>query len=219
MNIIIVGGGQVGSYVANLLLNDNHKVKIIDHRMPIINKLKKELPEDSIIFGNGTDPDVLEKAGILRTDVFLAVTGADETNLVASTLAKYEFGVPQTVGRVNNPKNAWLFTNTNGVDVSVNQADILGHMVIEEMNMKNMFTLMKLFMGNYSIIQIHVAQGSKAVGNTVASLGIPDGAKLILIKHNEEVSLPGGDTIIRANDIVIALAGAEEQKVLHQLFD
>lgn len=219
MNIIIVGGGQVGSYVANLLLNDNHKVKIIDHRMPIINKLKKELPEDSIIFGNGTDPDVLEKAGILRTDVFLAVTGADETNLVASTLAKYEFGVPQTVGRVNNPKNAWLFTNTNGVDVSVNQADILGHMVIEEMNMKNMFTLMKLSMGNYSIIQIHVAQGSKAVGNTVASLGIPDGAKLILIKHNEEVSLPGGDTIIRANDIVIALAGAEEQKVLHQLFD
>lgn len=219
MNIIIVGGGQVGSYVANLLLNDNHKVKIIDHRMPIINKLKKELPEDSIIFGNGTDPDVLEKAGILRTDVFLAVTGADETNLVASTLAKYEFGVPQTVGRVNNPKNAWLFTYTNGVDISVNQADILGHMVIEEMNMKNMFTLMKLFMGNYSIIQIHVAQGSKAVGNTVASLGIPDGAKLILIKHNEEVSLPGGDTIIRANDIVIALAGAEEQKVLHQLFD
>lgn len=219
MNIIIVGGGQVGSYVASLLLNDDHQVRIIDHRMPIVAKLKKELPEECVVFGNGTDPDILEKAGILKADVFLAVTGADETNLVAGTLAKYEFGVPQTVGRVNNPKNAWLFTNTNGIDVSVNQADILGHMVVEEMNMKNMFTLMKLSMGNYSIIQIHVAPGSKADGQTVASLNFPEGAKLILAQHGDNVTLPGGNTILKANDVILALAGTEAQKTLHQLFD
>lgn len=219
MYIIIVGGGQVGSYVANQLLNDDHEVRIIDHRPVIVEKLKKELPEKCIILGNGTDPAILERAGVLKADVFLAVTGADETNLVAGTLAKHEFGVPQTIGRVNNPKNAWLFNRNNGIDVSVNQADILGHMVIEEMNMKNMFTLLKLSMGNFSIIQIHVAPGSKAEEQKVSSMNIPADAKLILVKSGETVNLPGGDTILHAQDTVLALASLEAQAALHQLFD
>jgi len=94
MNVIIVGGGQVGSYIASLLLFNKYDVKIIDNREHIIEKLKKELPAESVVFGSGTDPNILEAAGINKADVLVAVTGADETNLVASNLAKFEFGVP-----------------------------------------------------------------------------------------------------------------------------
>lgn len=219
MNVIIIGGGQVGSYIANLLLSNKYTVRIIDNREHIIEKLQKELPAETIIFGNGTDPNILEVAGVSKADVLVAVTGADETNLVAATLAKFEFGVPRVIGRVNNPKNAWLFNAKMGVDVSLNQADILGHMVIEEMDLKNIFTLLKLSMGNYSIVRISVDEGSFAVGKNVRDLGIPTEAKLILLSRGKDVTLPVGDTLIEAGDVLLALTNEETQIKLNAMFE
>lgn len=219
MNVIIIGGGQVGSYIANLLLSNKYTIRIIDNREHIIEKLQKELPAETIIFGNGTDPNILEVAGVSKADVLVAVTGADETNLVAATLAKFEFGVPRVIGRVNNPKNAWLFNAKMGVDVSLNQADILGHMVIEEMDLKNIFTLLKLSMGNYSIVRISVDEDSFAVGKNVRDLGIPTEAKLILLSRGKDVTLPVGDTLIKAGDVLLALTNEETQIKLNAMFE
>ena len=219
MNVIIIGGGQVGSYIANLLLSNKYTVRLIDNREHIIKKLQKELPAECIIFGNGTDPNILEAAGISKADALVAVTGADETNLVAATLAKFEFGVPRVVGRVNNPKNAWLFNAKMGVDVSLNQADILGHMVIEEMDLKNIFTLLKLSMGSYSIVRISVDEDSFAVGKAVRDLNIPAEAKLILLSRGDDVTLPVGDTMIEAGDVILALANEVTQVKLNGMFD
>lgn len=218
MNVIIVGGGQVGSYIANLLLFNKYNVKIIDNREHIILKLKKELPAETVVFGNGTDPDILEAAGIKKADVLVAVTGADETNLVASTLAKFEFGVPRVVGRVNNPKNAWLFNIQMGVDVNLNQADILGHMVIEEMDLRNIFTLLKLSMGNYSIIRTVVEDQSLAIGKAIKDLNFPVESRLILISRDKNVILPVGDTVIEQSDVILALANEETQVIINEMF-
>ena len=218
MNVIIVGGGQVGSYIANLLLLNKYSVKIIDNREHIIEKLKRELPVESVVFGNGTDPNILEAAGISKADVLVAVTGADETNLVASTLAKFEFGVPRVVGRVNNPKNAWLFTAQMGVDVNLNQADILGHMVIEEMDLRNIFTLLKLSMGTYSIIRTVVEDQSSAVGKAVKDLDFPKESRLILLSRGQNAILPVGDTVIEQGDIILALANEETQIIINGMF-
>ena len=143
MKVIIVGGGQVGAYLASLLSSNGHEIRIIENRENIYKNLQKELPNEMLIFGNGSDPEVMEKAGIDSADVVAAVTGADETNLVISTLAKMEFGIPKVVARVNNPKNAWLFNSTMGVDIGVNQAELISYFVVEEMNMKDMFTILK----------------------------------------------------------------------------
>jgi trk system potassium uptake protein TrkA len=218
MNVIIIGGGQVGSYIARLLLFNKYNVKIIDNREHIIEKLKTELPAESVIFGNGTDPDILEAAGVKKADVMVAVTGADETNLVASTLAKFEFGVPRVVGRVNNPKNAWLFNIQMGVDVNLNQADILGHMVIEEMDLRNIFTLLKLSMGNYSIIRTVVEDQSLAVGKAIKDLKFPVESRLILLSRDNNTILPVGDTIIEQGDIILALANDETKVKINELF-
>lgn len=218
MNVIIIGGGQVGSYIANLLLFNKYSVKIIDNREHIIEKLKKELPAESVVFGNGTDPDILEAAGIKKADVLVAVTGADETNLVASTLAKFEFGVPRVVGRVNNPKNAWLFTIQMGVDVSLNQADILGHMVIEEMDLRNIFTLLKLSMGTYSIIRTVVEDQSLAIGKAIRDLNFPVESRLILLSRDKNVILPVGETVIEKGDIILALANEVTQVTINEMF-
>jgi len=136
MKAIIVGGGQVGSNVAKSLLESGFSVKLIEKRESLLKKLDKELPEDTVVIGNGSDPSVLESAGISDADVMVAVAGKDEVNLVVSTIAKYEFGVPRVIARVINPKNEWLFDEGMGVDIKFNQSNILAHVVTHEIDVK-----------------------------------------------------------------------------------
>lgn len=218
MKVIIIGGGQVGAYIANLLLKNNCSVKVIENREDVLAKLKKDLPLDAIVFGDGTDPNVLESAGIAEADVVAAVTGADETNLVASTIVKFEFAVPRVIARVNNPKNAWLFNSGMGVDVGLNQADFMAHLVVEEIDLKNMLMLMKINRGNYSIVQLKVDKQSKAVNKAVRDLAIPAKAVLIAIYRGRDVIITHGDTIIYGGDIILAFADDNAQATINELF-
>ncbi len=133
-NVIIVGGGKVGSYLASYLLQRGWSVSVIEIRHEEMARLGSELehPNARVLCGSGTDPNLLESAGIRQAAVIAAVTGDDEVNLVVTSLARFEFHVPRTIARVNNPKNAWLHTAAMGVDVALNQADIIAHMIAEE---------------------------------------------------------------------------------------
>ena len=218
MKVIIIGGGQVGAYIANLLLANKCNVTVLENRAEVLAKLKNDLPESAIMAGSGTDPKHLEAAGIGEADVVVAVTGVDETNLVASTLAKMEFGVPRVIARVNNPKNAWLFNTGMGVDVGVNQADLLAHLVGTEMDLTNMMTIMKLNDGNYSIVQIGIDGNSPAVSKFVKDLAIPQNALLITITRGKETIVPNGDTVIKTGDNIVALTNEENRTKLYKLF-
>ena len=218
MKVIIVGGGQVGSYLASLLLSNGHEIRIIDHRQKIYNKLLKEFPPEILIFGNGTDPELLEKAGISSANVLAAVSNQDEINLVVSTLAKMEFGVSRVIARVNNPKNAWLYNSGMGVDVCVNQADLIAHLVAEEMDLANMFTIIKLKHGEYSIVQTKVGKNAKAANQLLKDLTIPKKAVLISITRNESLLIPKGDTKILVDDDILILTDEASRKVLNGIF-
>jgi len=218
MKVIIIGGGQVGAYLAALLLANGHEIRVIEQHEKVYEKLEKEFPHGTLIFGNGSDPEILEKAGIASTNVVAAVTGADETNLVVSTLAKMEFGVPRVVARVNNPKNTWLYNSGMGVDVGVNQADVMAHFVVEEMDMKDMFTILKLNRGNYSIVQTQVQQDSKAANQLIKDLSIPQDTVLIAITRDESLLIPKGDTRILVDDDILVLTGEVSRKELKEIF-
>lgn len=218
MKVVIIGGGKVGAYIASLLLSNNYSVKIIENRESVFEKLKKEFPEDVIVYGSGTDPAILEAAGIAGTDVVAAVTGADETNLVASTIVKYEFGISRVIAKVNNPQNAWLFNSGMGVDVCLNQADLMAHLVVEEIDMKNILTLMKLYRGSYSISEIVVDSRSQAAGKIIKELGIPANAVLISISREDKIIIPRGDTAVYGGDKILLFAEDEAQAVLNKLF-
>jgi len=218
MKVIIIGGGQVGAYIANLLLNNNCSVKVIENRKHVLAKLEKDLPKDNIVYGSGTDPNILESVGIADADVVAAVTGADETNLVASTIAKFEFGVPRVIARVNNPKNAWMFNSDMGVDVGLNQADLMAHLVVEEMDLKNILTLLKINSSDYSIVQMNVDNKSEAVDKVVKDLVIPANAVLIAISRGKDTIIPRGDTIIYGGDKILALADKNAAVTINELF-
>ena len=206
MKVIIIGGGQVGAYLASLLLERGHEIKIIDVRETRIPVLKRDLPEECVFCGNGAEPRVLEAAGINQTDVVAAVTGSDETNLVVATLSRMEYGVRRVVGRVNNPKNAWLFQGIMGVDAALNQADLMARLVAEEMTMGDMMTLLKLHGGQYSLVERIVDPASPAAGKTVKEINLPLECVLVAILRKDQLLLPRGNTHLIAGDKVVAIA-------------
>jgi len=206
MFVIIVGGGNTGSYLAGLLLEGGHKVRIIEARPQLLEKLKHELPDEIIVAGDGSSPDVLDSAGISNAQVLAAVTGDDETNLVITSLARFEFGVPRIIGRVNNPKNAWLFSAEMGVDVGLNQADILGHLIAEEMSLGDMMTLLKVRRGEYSLIEEKVHPRSYAAKKALRDVTLPEECTIVAIIRAGELIIPRGDVILQAADEVLALA-------------
>ncbi|MDD4367605.1 MAG: NAD-binding protein [Oscillospiraceae bacterium] len=205
MKVIIVGGGQVGSYLASLLIKSGHDIKIIEAKAARIDVLRKSLPANVIIQGSGTDPNLLESVDIQHTDVLAAVTGSDETNLVIATLGRLEYGVSRVVGRVNNPKNAWLFTPVMGVDAALNQADLMGRLVAEEMSMSDMMTLLKLHGGKYALVERKVDPVSSMAGKALRDIKLPDECVLVAVIRNSDLLIPRGDTVLLTEDKAIAI--------------
>jgi trk system potassium uptake protein len=205
MNIIIVGGGKVGSYLASLLLAGEHRVKVIEVRRKQIASLHRDLPADAVVTGSGTDPNVLEAAGIGQAQAVAAVTGADETNLVVASLARFEFRIPRIIARVNNPRNAWMFTPQMGVDAALNQADLMARLIAEEMSLGDMMTLLKLNKGQYSLVEEKIEPTAVAVGKSVRDLNLPAECVLAAIIRQGHLVIPRGDTILQGADEVLAV--------------
>jgi trk system potassium uptake protein TrkA len=217
MNVMIIGGGKVGTYLAALLLTGGHQVKLIEVRKQEISHLQDELSRDVVILGNGTDPNVLESAGIYNVQVVAAATGADEVNLVITSLARFEFRVPRTIARINNPKNAWMFTPDMGVDVALNQADLMAHLIAEEMSLGDMMTLLKLRKGQYSLVEEKVAPGSLAAGRAIRDLKLPEKCVLAVVIRKGELMMPASDTVLQVADEVLAVVSTNHVKDLADL--
>ncbi|MDP2797682.1 MAG: NAD-binding protein [Methanoregula sp.] len=205
LHVMIVGGGKVGTYLALILLADGHKVKVIESTREEFLRAAQELPAEVVVFGSGTDPDVLETAGIRDADVVAAVTRTDETNLVITSLARFEFNVRRTIARVNIPKNAWLFTPAMGVDVPLNQADLMAHLIAEEMSLGDVMTLLKLRRGQYSLVENKVDPRSVAAGKAVRDLNLPHECVLTAVIRDGNLLIPRGDTVLAPDDEVFAL--------------
>jgi trk system potassium uptake protein TrkA len=210
MKVVIVGGGRVGGYLAGLLTGAGHRVRVVERDPETARLLAMELPEGTVLAGSGTDPSALEAAGIREADAAAAVTGADETNIVVTSLARFEFGVPRTIARVKNPKNAWMFTPEMGVDVALNQADLLGHLIAEEMSMGDMTTLLKLRKGQFSLVEEKVHPRAAAAGKTVGELALPAECVLVAVLRKGEMLLPRPDLVFHPADEVLAVVHATE---------
>jgi trk/ktr system potassium uptake protein len=205
MRVLIVGGGKVGTYLARILLADGNEVTVVEGTREEFSRAAMELPADVVVFGNGTDPDVLEAAGIKEADVVAAVTRNDETNLVITSLARFEFNVRRTIARVNIPKNAWLFTPVMGVDVPLNQADLMAHLIAEEMSLGDVMTLLKLRRGLYSLVENKVNPKAEAAGKAVRDLRLPEECVLAAIIREGKLIIPRGSTVLQPGDDVFAL--------------
>src|SRR5512147_2760179 len=217
MNVLIAGGGRTGARLANLLINQNYKVRIVENRRELLGYLHQELPTEVIYEGNPVAPDVLEAAGIRDAHSVAAVTSTDSSNLVICYLAKTQFEVPRTIALVNNPNNAWLFNEKFRVDVALNSADVLAHLIQEEMSLGDMMTIFKVRRGLYSVVEEKVPAGAKGIGIQLKDMGLAEYCVIAAIIRDGVMTLPRGDSALQENDEIIAVASPEGVQKLSDL--
>ena len=218
MFVLIVGGGNTGAHLAGLLLEQGHKVRIMESRAEVLSRLHRELPTEAIFMGDGTDPVDLEAAGVRGANVLAAVLADDEANLVVTSLGRVHFQVPRTIARVNVPRNAWLFTSAMGVDVALDNGGLMAKLIAEEMSLGDMMVMLKLRRGEYTLVEIKLPPRSAAVGQEIKDLPLPPDAVIAAILRGGRVVIPRGLTQLEAGDEVLALVNSASANALAQLF-
>ncbi len=213
MKVVIAGGGRTGAQLARFLIGQSHDVTVVEDRKEVLSRIHRELPTEMIIEGTPVVPQVLEDAGIQNADVLAAVTTSDETNLVLCYIARKRYGVHRTIARVNNPRDAWLFTEQFHVDVAVNQSEILARLIEEEMSMGDMMTLLKLRRGNFSLVEEKVPPGAKVIGVELRNMDLSHCVIAAIIRHGEMV-MPRGVTTFEVGDEVLAVADPQGARLL-----
>ncbi len=216
LRILVIGGGRVGAALARLLA-PAHTVRLLEVRADRVDTLQDELPDVEVLSGSGTDGGTLERAGIRDTDVLAAVTRTDEVNLVAASLARFEFGVPRTVCRIVDPRNTWMYTEEMGVDVAVNQVNLIAHLVAEEMSLGAMTTLVKLRRGQYALVEERVEETAPAAHRRVADLALPRGCVLVAVLRGNDLVAVHGDVVLEPDDEVLAVVHDEDAPALAAL--
>lgn len=217
MKVIIVGGGKAGSYLAHLLIADGYEVRVVENRPQVLSRLQRELQTEVIIDGDGTRREILDLAGATTADVLVTVTGDDEVNLTIAFVAKTFYKTPRVIARINNPRNAWMFTEEMGVDAAVNQTDLLAKLIVEEMSLGDMMTLLRLRKGEISLVTEKLEPGAPAENRRVADLGIPKDCLLVGVIRGDDILMPRGNTTLLAHDEILAMVRTGSQNAFRDL--
>lgn len=213
IRIAVAGAGKVGRYVARDLVAKGHEIVLIEQDKDKVEALRNSI-DVNWIMGDACELHTLDEAVLSSCDVVIAATGDDEDNLVISLLAKQEFAVPRVVARVNYPDNAWLFTETWGIDVSVSTPHLITSLVEEAVSVGDLVRLMQLEQGKVLLVEMTLAEGSPADGRTCRELALPSDCTLVAVVRDRHVIAPGGDTPLHAGDEVLALATPEAEEGL-----
>ncbi|TML65189.1 MAG: TrkA family potassium uptake protein [Actinobacteria bacterium] len=214
MKVAIAGAGNVGTFIASDLKAAGHDVLLIEENPDLVARLRPTIDVRWFI-ADACEVKSLHEANLQEVDVVVAATGDDEDNLVISLLAKQEFAVPRVVARVNHPQNDWLFNEAWGVDVSVSTPHLLTALVEEAVSVGSLVRLLQF--QDARLVEVTLADGSPAVGKTVAELGMPRDATVVAVVRERHVIVPRGETLIQAGDEVLVLVTPESEEPVKAL--
>ncbi len=214
--IIITGGGRVGYYLAKTLREENYQVVLIENNKEICKELADSL-DIPVVWGDGTCGAVLEKAGIRGADVFVAVTGKDENNLIACQTAKRLFGIPKTVAKANNPKNVNNIRRL-GADIVISATETIIEILEREVDHSTIKELIPLNDGKAAVYQVELPEDFAYSGKEIINITFPESCNIVSVTRGTELIIPRGKTRLLAGDklLIVSSTGSvnEVRRVL-----
>jgi trk system potassium uptake protein TrkA len=200
--VIIAGAGKVGWNLARELLEKENEVTVIESDRRRYLTVEQEL-EHAVHYGDATELWVLERAGINRADLVVAVTGDDEDNLLICQVAKEKYLVDRIIARCNNPRNLEHF-KLLGIQPAVSATDLILRLIEHEVPRYGLVHLLDLPEERLEIIELVVSDEAPAAGRRVSDLGLPDGCLVVAVLRAEGGGfVPKADTVIKAGDEVL----------------
>ncbi|GAB3619295.1 TrkA family potassium uptake protein [Glutamicibacter sp. PS] len=211
MKVMIAGAGSVGSSIAHELVTNGHEVLMIDWKPEMAQR--EDIAKVRWHIGDACELTVLQRAQLEDYDVVVSATGDDKVNLVVSLLAKSEFGVRRTVGRVNNPKNEWMFDDAWGVDVAVSTPRLMTALVEEAVEVGDLVRLLSLKTGEVLMVEFTVPHDSALIGRTMGRVQWPEDTTVVAIVRDKAPFPPSDDDVIEGGDEIffITTPTAEEE--------
>ena len=212
MYIIIVGGGRIGYYLSKALIDEGHEILVIEKNAVLVDHIEEDLGS-ICMHGDGCEAATLEEAGTERAGLFIAVTDEDEDNLVACQVAKHKFNVPRIIARIGNPKNETLFKKL-GIDVTISATNLILEYIEQEVPTHSLVRLVDLKRDELELVEVKISSTSAAAGKRVSELDLPPGSILSLIVNESGVQVPTQETILGADDRVIAVISFDLEEAL-----
>ena len=217
MFVLIIGGGKVGLNTARQLMQLGHEIALVEQRKTRYDLIAELLGDDALVFGDGTEVWVLEKAGIGRADLVVAVTGDDEDNIIISQVAKLKFGVPKVVARVNNPFNQPTF-DLLGVENTVCATTAMLNLIMHELPTHKFVHLLSLKREQVEVVELEVGENSPFAHTYVQDIALPEGVVLAAIVRAGHALVARGSTEILPGDYVLCLLPPGMEKELIKVF-
>ena len=213
MYVIVIGGGRVGYYLTRALMDEGHEVLVVERNATYYEVINDELGS-ICVQGDGCETVTLAEIGTDRADMFIAVTGDDEDNLVACQVAKHKFNVPRTIARIRNPANETIFKKL-GVDVTVSSTNIILEQIEEEVPTHPLTHLLTIRDRGLEVVEVKIPSESTTIGKPIKELSLPKDSRLALIcSQKRKPRIPKASTILQAEDRVIAVTPPESEEAL-----
>lgn len=212
MKVIIGGCGRVGSMLALRFEAEGYDVAVIDRDPAALLPLSRRL-KGRTIRGLIFDRDALTQAGIAECDVFVAVTSGDNSNVVAATVAKDIFGVPQVLARIYDPRRAEIYRRLGIPTVSsvTWAANEILSLVMHPMLARD------VTLGNGEVSLVRLAVEPAMAGRPVSSLGVTGKVRPVAVVRDGRAFLPPADESIVAGDLVELAVSTEALGALQDL--
>ena len=212
MNIMIVGCGRVGSQLALLLSQEGHNVTIIDKNEESFKRLGAAFNGVTAV-GNAFDEKLLGELKIEKQDAFVSVTSGDNTNLMASQVAKKIFNVPRVIARVYDPQRADIYRK---LDLDIISGTVLVAAMIRDKIIENRFTGYLVETGELGVIEI--IADKELYGKRVSDINMPDEFLVVVIERKKKVIIPEPYTKIELEDKIMGVVRTASLDKVKQIF-
>jgi trk system potassium uptake protein len=204
VNIVIVGAGEVGRHLAESLSNQQHNICVIEQSEKLVQELNERL-DAQILCSNGSSAATLAEANVPESDLFLALTSDDTTNLVAASLAK-AMGARKTIARVHSQvqRAEWLFDYKThfGIDYLFSSERLAAVELAKFVRNPERLMVEELARGRIEVQQTRVSAESKAAGRKIAELQLPARIRIATVERQGAVTIPDGQQTLEPDDLV-----------------
>lgn len=220
MNIVIIGAGQVGFYLAQMLSKENHDVTVIEPDLDRYHRAREQL-DVMVLHGSGSSVRILKQAGIEKCDMLVAVSGVDEVNIVSCLLAS-KFGVNFKIARVQNPefsqKSTVLTPGDLGIDLMIHPEEETAREIVLLIRRAAATDVIEFEDGRIQVVGVRIDANAPILNKTLQEIteAHPDKPfRTVAIFRDGKTIIPGGQDFVRKKDQIFVVAKTESiSKVL-----
>lgn len=207
MNMLIIGGGKIVYFLAKAFSSKGYNVTIINRKKDECTWFARHL-KATVVFGNATDPQILNEAQTFSMDAVLAVTTNDEDNLVICQLANLNFGVQKTLALVNDPDNEEVFQRL-GVTTAFSTTHIISSLIEQRTGLEEIVGLFSVAEGKVNVTEIILPDNSPVLGKSLMEIELPEDSLIACISRDKNPIIPRGATKLYAQDRLILITMPE----------